>query len=536
MRLVARVVSSLVVLAVLVPLAVACGAGSRPAPSAGAGFSFALNTEPSCLDPHVSIADATALIQRGVVDSLVSQDASGGLHPWLARSWQVSKDLKEYTFDLRTDVTFHDGAKLDAAAVKANFDRIVARTTKSQYANVLLGPYRDSVVVDDHTVRVRFTEPFQPFLQAASTAYLGIQSPKGAEGPRCAKVVGSGPFVFDSYARQKSVTLRRNPAYRWGPETAGHTGPAHLETLTFRFLPENATRIGALTSGQVDGIAAVPTPSVAAVEANQGLRLLRTPSQGAVYGVYLNSSSGVFADARVRDAFRRSIDVDLLVRTTHFGVYQRAWSILSPTTPFYDKSVENSWTYDPARAAELLDEAGWTARDAQGYRTKDGARLTVRWPTTQAQESADQRGILAQGIQAAVKKAGFELVRDSVQNGQLFGLVQDGDYDLYDMAWSRADPDILRGFLHSKSLPMAGENIARVDDRDVDSWVVGAGRTSDEAARRSFYAKAQRWAVDQAVVVPLYVPAQLVAVSKAVEGLTSDPAGFPHFYDVRLTR
>ncbi|MFC5827906.1 ABC transporter substrate-binding protein [Nonomuraea insulae] len=531
MRLVARAVLPLVV------LASACGGGPPPATSAGAAFSFALNTEPSCLDPHVSIADATALIQRGVVDSLVSQDASGGLHPWLARSWRISKDLKEYTFDLRTDVTFHDGAKLDAAAVKANFDRVVARTTKSQYANVLLGPYRDSVVVDEHTVRVRFTEPFQPFLQAASTAYLGIQSPKGPEGPRCAKVVGSGPFVFGSYARQKSVTLRRNPSYRWGPGAAPvGGGPAHLDTLTFRFLPENATRLGALTSGQVDGIAAVPTSSVAALQADPGVRLVRTPSQGAVYGVYLNSSSGVFKDARLRAAFRAAIDVDLLVRTTHFGVYERAWSILSPTTPYYDKSVENSWKYDPEHAAELLDEAGWTARDAQGYRTKGGARLTVRWPTTQAQESADQRGILAQGIQAAVRKAGFELVRDSVQNGQLFGLVQDGTYDLYDMAWSRADPDILRGFLHSENLPMAGENVARVDDPEVDSWLTGAARTGDEEARRSAYAKAQRWAVDRAVVVPLYVPVQLVAVAKAVEGLTSDPAGFPRFDGVRLPR
>jgi peptide/nickel transport system substrate-binding protein len=253
-----------------------------------------------------------------------------------------------------------------------------------------------------------------------------------------------------------------------------------------------------------------------------------------VYAVYLNTTRGAFTDVRVRQAFQAAVDIDLLVRSIHFGVYERAWSILSPSTRDYDKTLEGSWSFDPAKANGLLDAAGWTARDAEGYRVRDGRRLSVHWPTTPQQDAADQRGLLGQGIQAAEKQVGIEVVRDSVPNGKLFELVAAGGYDVFDMAWTRSDPDILRGFLASTSKPMTGQNIARVADPNVDSWVVGATATLDEKVRAADYANAQHWAVEQAAVVPLYVPAYLLAVAKNVRGLAADPAGFPVFYDVSV--
>jgi peptide/nickel transport system substrate-binding protein len=286
----------------------------------------------------------------------------------------------------------------------------------------------------------------------------------------------------------------------------------------------------------VQAIGAVPTPSVASVEANSQLRFSSTPSEGAVYAVYLNTERGPFTDERVRTAFQRAIDVGTLVRTVHFGVYERAWSILSPATPGYDPSLAGSWPYDPALANRLLDQAGWSARDADGYRVRDGQRLSVRWPTTPQQDEADQRGVLGQGVQAAERAVGIEVVRDNVPNGTLYGLITDSKYDLFDMSWSRADPDILRGFLDSASMPMTGQNIARVHDATVDAWVEGATATLDEKTRTDAYHRAQRWAVEHATVVPLYVPAYLLAADRSVHGLTADPAGFPLFYDAWVAK
>ncbi|MFG2041518.1 ABC transporter substrate-binding protein [Dactylosporangium sp. NPDC048998] len=506
-------------------------------PRTGGTLNYAIDSEPSCLDPHVSIADATAFITRGVVDSLVAQDADGSFKPWLAKSWKISDDLRTYRFDLRTDVTFHDGTRFDAAAVKANFDRIVAKETKSQYAATLIGPYTDTTVIDDHTVEVHLSRPFQPFLQAASTAYLGIQSPKAFTdyaGALCEHVVGSGPYIFESHTRQQNVTLQRAAAYPSAPATAKHTGPAYIDKIVIRFLAESATRLGTLTSGEVQGIGAVPVPNVATVQANPGLQLLRTDAQGAVYTLYPNTSRAPFDDEKVRQAFQRALDLDTLVKSVYFGQYKRAWSVLSPNTKYYEPATEGRTVYDQAAANRLLDGAGWTARDADGYRVKDGKRLRVVWPYTQQQAAVQQRGTFAQAVQAAEKNVGIEVVRTSVQTAELFGLVAKADYDVFDESWSRADPDLLRIFFHSTSKPLTGQNIAWVNDPQVDDWVSGATTTLDETRRKDAYGHTQLWVQEHAAAFPVYVPAYLLAASKKVHGLRSDPASFPLFYDAWL--
>ncbi|WP_175087728.1 ABC transporter substrate-binding protein [Candidatus Frankia nodulisporulans] len=412
-------------------LLVACSSGSAPAapdaasagpPVAGGSLTYAIDTEPTCFDIHVSPQDITAAIQRNVFDSLVSEDTAGTFHPWLATSWTIAPDHRSYTFTLRKGVTFSDGTPFNAQAVKANFDHIVAPATKSRFASSLLGPYTGTDVVDDSTVRVNFSSPFSPFLQGASTAYLGFYSPKAlaanssrlcAGGPAS---VGTGPFLFTRYTRGQSIVLSKNPAYRWAPENARHSGPAYLDTLTIRILKENSARVGSLTSGQVDLAGAVPPANVRTVEANSRLQVLRRDAPGSPYSLYLNTALAPFTDVRVRQAFQRGVNIDQDVKTVYFGQYRRSWSPLTAVTPSYDASLENSWPYDPAKANQLLDQAGWTARDSAGYRTRDGRRLTLVWPLL-ASAVREQRDVLGQAIQADLKKLGIELTRPALDAG-----------------------------------------------------------------------------------------------------------------------
>lgn len=170
-------------------------------PVQGGTLTAAVDTEPVSWDIHASTQDITAEIQRRVFDSLVSQGSAGKFHPWLATTWEVSDDYRSYTFHLRKDVTFSDGTRYDASAVKANFDHIVAKSTKSLYAISLLDPYTGTRVVDTYTAKVTFSKPFAPFLKAAATTYLGFYSPKalkadaGQLAAGGAADVGSGPFV-----------------------------------------------------------------------------------------------------------------------------------------------------------------------------------------------------------------------------------------------------------------------------------------------------------------------------------------------------
>jgi peptide/nickel transport system substrate-binding protein len=527
--------------AVLLSLA-ACtaggGSGTVPAtPVRGGTLTYAIDTAPLCLDPHVSTEDMTAEVQRNVLDSLVYEDASGAFHPWLATSWSIAKDLKSYTFELRRDVTFTDGTPFDAEAVKANFDHITAKNTKSQYAVNLLGPYRETEVLDRYRVRVSFTRPFAPFLQAASTSYLGIYSPrtlKDNADKLCgggSASVGTGPFTEVRYVKGQSIEFVRNPKYNWPPEPAKHRGPAYLERVNFRILRENSTRVGALTSGQVDVARALPPAQMRTVEAGRTVKILRRDAPGGIYGLYLNTTNGPLTDERVRVAVQRGINIDQDVRTVYFGQYKRAWSPLSPSTPGYDARLAGSWPYDPAMAGSLLDQAGWTGRDQAGFRTKAGRRLTLEWPALPSGDARENREVLAQAVQADLKKIGVQVIRPRYDVGAYSTKVNAGRFGILDFSWARFEPDLLRSFFNSASGPPSGQNASFLKDGEVDRWTDDAAATVDRATRNALYAKTQEKVIKLGAAVPLYVPTALTGVGPHAHGVTLDPNNWLLFYD-----
>ncbi|MGW4161934.1 ABC transporter substrate-binding protein [Streptomyces sp. NPDC004788] len=516
----------------------ACSAGGGAVPAAdakpvnGGTLVYATDGEPDCWDPHTSAQDVTAFVQRPVFDSLVYQTPDGKLEPWLAKSWRVGANGTAYTFTLRDDVTFHDGSKLDAAAVKANFDHITDKKTQSQYAAGLLGPYAGATVKSPTEIEVRFSRPYAPFLQAASTTYLGIASPaslKSGADKLCAGTasVGSGPFRAGAYTRGQQRVYTKNTAYAWAPDGAGHTGPARLDSFTLRFITEDTTRIGALTSGQVDAAGAVPPQQVRTVERDSRLTLTSKAVPGAVDAFYLNTRGALFSDIRVRRAFQLSVDLDAVVRSVFQGTATRAWSVLSPTTPdSYDASLEKSRPYDPAKAAGLLDEAGWTGRDGEGYRTKDGRVLTVVAPVY------GKPSLFSQAVQGELKKAGIKLdLAASTDAAEVSGRLDSGRYDVVETSWARADGDILSHFfLSTETSASGGHNFARVADPQVDRWLKEAQAAPDGARRAALYAKVQGWTLDRAVAVPAFVEQSTVAVNKRVHGLRQSASAWPEFY------
>ncbi|MFE0465204.1 ABC transporter substrate-binding protein [Kitasatospora sp. NPDC058965] len=533
--------------AAAVLLLAACGAGGAGTasdaagkPVSGGSLTYATDVEPISFDIHVSQQDITGAIQRNVFDSLVHQDATGVFQPWLATSWELSADKKSYTFHLREGVKFTDGTPFDAEAVKVNFDRIVAKDTKSQYAASLLGPYTGTEVIDPHTVKVNFSEPFVPFLQAASTPYLGFYSPKtikengprlGAGGPAD---VGTGPFVFTSYTKGQSVVLTRNPDYDWAPE-GDHQGPAYLDKLTIRFLTEDSVRIGALNSGQLQVADPVPPADVKTVQADPRLKTLSTDAPGANYALVLNTSKAPLDDLKVRQAVQRGIDLDTDVKSVYFGVYKRAWSPIAPTTPDYDKALEGSWPYDPAAANKALDDAGWTGRDGDGYRTKNGQRLTLEWPLPPQEYVREQRDTLGQAIQADLKKIGIEVTRPRQDIGTYIANVYGGKEHIADYSWARFDPDVLRLYFNSASQPAkGGQNATFYQDAQLDEWTNTGKGTLDGTVRQDVYEKTQQRAVDLALIVPLYVRTDTVGYSSQVHGLKADPNTWLDFHDTWL--
>lgn len=512
------------------------GTGSGNTPRDGGTLTFATDIEPDVFDPHVSPADIVGVLMRNVFDSLVAQDGDGRFRPWLATSWEVSEDGTAYTFRLRRDVRFTDGTPFDATAVRANLDHIVAPDTASQYAAQLIGPYQGTDILDRYTARVRLSRPHSSFLHAASTTYLGFHSPKALrENPGELNAggrysVGTGPFTFASRVQGQRLEFRRNADYAWPTAGSRATRP-HLDRLAVTFLPENATRVGAVTSGQADIADFLPTRQVPTLQQHPALQVVSHASPGVVYSYYLNTQRAPLDRREVRLALRYAVDTGAITRAVSGGQYERAWSPLSPSTPGYDASLEESWGHDPERAAHLLDEAGWTGRDGEGYRTRDGRRLALTLLYVPQYTKAERR-TYDTAVQDALRKVGVRVELVPMDPGRYTPRRDRGDYHVIAFAWGGSDPGLLRTVFHSDSqLADGGANGCRLRDAQVDGWLDEALRTQDRRTRAALYGRVQRRVIEEGYALPAFVGTRYLAVRKRARGVSFDASAWPLFHD-----
>jgi len=534
-----RLIPLLVALALAASACGSSGGGGSAAPSSGGDrLTWAIETEPLTFNPHQWSQNKARLLVFNQFDALVARNADGEFVPWLAKSWEVSADGRVYTFELRDDVTFHDGERFDANAVKANFDKLVEPGYNPAVASIQLAKFKSAEVTGPYTIEFTLKEPDALFLDFLASPYAGQVSPRSLKEAKDLKaggpdVVGTGPFILDRYVQGQEVHYRRNPDYNWAPQGAAHQGPAYLSEITYRFLPEDAVRVGALTSGQVDVIEGVPATEAKLIESDPSLTLQTALNSGTAFSYYFNVSHPPFDDKRVREAFREAVDLDAVLRSVYQGTATRAWSIVGQASPFYDPSLEGTYGGDVAKANKLLDEAGWTGRDAEGYRTKDGKRLTVR-TVASAPFVRDRRDILAQAIQAQVKQnAGIDFQVKIVDQGTAQQATDDNEYEVFENSRGDSDAGAALNLILAKEAPI---NRTRFTDPKIDKWLAEASATSDQAKRKELYTKVQRAVVNEhAIVFPIYVPADQIAARSGVHGLGFDPgSGTPKSaYEVR---
>ncbi|MFC4120948.1 ABC transporter substrate-binding protein [Nonomuraea zeae] len=515
----------------------AAGAQSDGTPKRGGTLVLGENgQEPPCLDPHGNASSDGPVSTVPVSDSLVWFDADGTIKPWLADSWEVSGDGLTYTFKLHQGVKFHDGAVWNAEALKTNFEHMKDPATKSPLAASYIAPYKDSEVVDDYTLKVSLSSPYTPFLDILAQGYLGMISPKQIkEAPQtiCEHPIGSGPFVFERWTRGQSITYRRNPDYNWGPKSAKHTGPAYLDGLEIRFLTEDATRYNALASGEVHAIDFTPPQNVEDVKANPDLGFLSVVRPGHPMAFWLNTARPPFDDVKVRQALLAAVDRESIVKGISFGQYEVAQGFVTSSTPGYAAGLAGRIAYDPAKAAKLLDEAGWTAKDKDGIRTKDGKRLTAYFPI--AANFPAQRMQIAVQTQAAARKIGIDIQLQTPPEQELTDRSLKGDYDMTSGLWATNTADVLWIQYSSKNITTderRGQNVARLSDATVDDLLEQARRTENPAEQ---YNQAQARLLELAPAIPFYNDPRPVSYQKKVRDLAFTPAyPSPWFYDTWL--
>ena len=500
------------------------------------------DAEPTCLDPHVGGNYPQALVSTQYLESLVSKNAEGEIIPWLATDWTESEDGLSWTFDLREDVTFTDGTPFDAESVRANIAHLQDPATLSSTGYLALGKVASTEAVDANTVRLNLTEPDSALLESLSQPWLAIQSPTALErgmDANCESPVGTGPFIVEEWNKQDSITLVRNEDYSSPPADAGHEGPAYLERIVWRFLPDSASRYAALRAGEVDVIDNAQPDTIVQAESDEAIEHLDAPRPGASNRLELNSGKAPFDDERVREAFIRAVNVDDAIQGLFFDTAERSYSPLSSVEPLA-VSDESLFAFDPERAGELLDEAGWPETDSAGYRVKNGERLTVRLPVSTNQSIPAEQSLFEQ-LQATAKEVGFEVVLDPLDLSSWYGALGENDYDLVSAPYTKVGPDVLRILYHSDGITPAPSgyfaNHAQVDNAELDALLTEAGRVSDPERRAELYAEAQRIVLEGFYILPLYDQQNHYLLRSDVEGLRALPTvSAPTLYDAWLNR
>jgi peptide/nickel transport system substrate-binding protein len=362
-------------------------AGLSPARSSdgsrnGGDIVFLIDSLGSTWIPNNSaISSFQGHIWGHVTDKLVYVDADGNTSPWLAESWKQNDDATQFTLQLKQGVTFSDGTPLDAAAVVANLDIWYAGRKSEAILPIGLFPktYDHSEAIDATTVKVFFKAPTLGFIPTLGYHGSILISPKTIAQPAAqqadlGKTSGSGPYLVDSWKEGDFVKLVKRRDYNWGPAAVGHTGPAYLDSITYKLVTEPSLRVAAVQSGQAD-VAYNASPQELKSLKEAGFTVATPRYLGFVNGLAINTKLEPYNDVKVRQALQAGIDRKEIIDTVYTPDWKLATSFIQSNVP---GATDHSdlLAYNPGKAEQLLDEAGWV-KGARGVRAKDGKQLSL---------------------------------------------------------------------------------------------------------------------------------------------------------------
>jgi peptide/nickel transport system substrate-binding protein len=519
------------------------GAGAKKVegnPVKGGTLVYATDREPTCLDPHNLGDMPQTYVARQYLDSLVSMQPNGDVVPWLADSWEISKDGLEYTFHLKHGVKFTDGTPFDAEAVKANFEQTLDPETQSSTNLVYLAPiYKGIDVLDKYTVRVNLKRPYSPFLDVLGQAFFGMESPKAmARGIKenCVSPIGTGPFILKDWKKGQQIDLVRNPDYNSPPADANNQGPAYLDAITWRFLPDPSVRWSALQSGEAQAIFNIPPEYFAAAQSDSNIEMQQFVHAGIGHYIVLDNSQPPFDDLKVRQAFNLAANTPEAVESAYQGSYPVATSAISSGTPFYTDKYANLYPHDLAKAEKLLDEAGWK-ENSSGVREKDGKPLSVKFIYGNGPgETPPAELTLYQNVQAAVKEAGFDMKlvpQPSAEHNEEANIP--ADFDAQPTYWNCPTPMCMYIVASTETYNNLFANMSKIKNPELDKALLAAAATTDRAQQTKLYDKAQQIIAENAYWVPMYPEQTLLGISKKLKGVWIEPSeGEPVLSDAWL--
>ncbi|MDQ6602588.1 MAG: ABC transporter substrate-binding protein [Chloroflexota bacterium] len=500
----------------------AASAATKPATAAGkkgGALIMAASADAETLDPHITTALRATRYLQLLHDNLINRDFDGSFKPNIADSWTTSPDGLTYTFKLRKDVKFHSGKALTSADVKYTYERWL-KTDKSPTAYTIK-PITSIEAPDPQTVIFKLDKPYNILLDQIAGSYGVILNQdvveKAGKDYGVTVVDGTGPYKFKEWTRQQRFVVERNPDYAWAGPVFQNQGPAYLDSIETRIIPEDSTRNAEFEAGNIHVNIDVPAQEFDRLSKGDKATTIKYDQLQTTY-MGLNTKKAPVDDMMIRRAVGYAINRDEIVKGAYFGLGQSAVNMLSPQTPGYWQGVKDvAAAFDLDKAKATLDQAGWKP-GAGGIREKNGQQLVV--PFWYINDSSTT--LMAQILQQQLAKAGIKLDTKPYEETAWFAAARSGEQIGFTVGVFYENADVLRFYFYSKQQP--APNRFSWDNAEMDKQLEDSLSNPDKAAVTKDYESVQKTLAEQTPAIPIIHAQGTIGVNKKVQGVKVHPS------------
>jgi peptide/nickel transport system substrate-binding protein len=467
-------------------------------------------------------SDASSHAIAGLIyNGLVKYDKNMNIVGDLAESWEISPNGLVITFKLRKNVRWHDGKPFTAWDVLYTYQVTIDPKTPTAYSGDFM-KVKKAEVLDDHTFRVTYDKPFAPALISWSSAILPKHLLAGKDitkSPLSRRPIGTGPYKFKEWVAGQKIVLVSNEDY--------FAGRPYIDGRISRIIPDMATMFLELRAQNISMMGLTPLQYTRQTENNlfkENFNKYRYLSFAYTYLGY-NLTHPFFTDKRVRQAMSYAINKDEIVSGVLLGLGKPATGPFKPGTWAYNGNVK-IYSYDPAKARALLKEAGWVDQNGDGILEKNGKPFVFEILTNQGNETRQK---CAEIIQRQLKEVGISVkIRVVEWSALVTNFINKRQFDAVILGWTiPLDPDAYDVWHSSKTAPEE-LNFVSYRNPEVDEMLEKGRSTFDPKERKKYYDRFQEILAEDQPYTFLYVPDELIIISKRFRGIEPAPIGIGH--------
>ncbi len=510
-------------------LAVALVAGAACGPAKAAGddtVRVSLNADIRSTTPGTNRDDNTDAVVLHVVEGLVAYRENGSVGPLLAESVEISPDGKTYTFHLRSGVKFHNGATMTADDVLWSWNRYMDPATEWRCLSEFDGRGRAKVEAieapDPQTVVVRLDAPNALFLSTLARPDCGMtgilhKDSVAADGSWIGPV-GTGPYMLADWRRGEAITLRRFADYASLPGDAdGFTGgkSPKVETVEFLVIPDASAAKAALVSGAIDLVPDISPADREELKDNPDIEIVAAETMG-LNAILFQTRDPLMGNQKLRQAIAASLDTAQIVHAVTDGNSVPNNSVVPTASAYYTDVQRQGFTYDPARAQALLQEAGYA-----------GEKIVML--TNNRYQSSFNTAVFAQAMMQAV---GINVELEVLEWGTQLDRYSSGNYQMMAFPYSaRLDPSLsFESMMGNKD-----EQPRKVwEDPEALELLARSMVVTDDAERQKIFDELHRRLIDQVPMIMLFNGSDLAAFNSRIEGYRPWAASKPRLWTVSI--